>query len=152
MIAGLMWTTMSAAHAVITCSFNSTPNLNFGTYDPFSANPLDGATVLKVNCRTNRGSGEFLLLRVSLSTGAGTYAQRQLRDAFGNSLNYNLYTNAARTQVFGNGTGGTSIITQTANLTRTTQVLTMDVYGRIPAAQDPKVGSYSDTLIYTINF
>ena len=61
-----------------------------------------------------------------------------------NILNYNLYTNAARTTVRGDGSGGTS--TQATNGTNVTRT----VYGRIPALQNAFVGSYSDAIIVTI--
>ena len=64
-----------------------------------------------------------------------------------NQLNYNLYTDAARTVVWGNGSGTSSI--QTVARNRTT---TLNVYGQIPAGQDAVVGNYTDTILATVTF
>ena len=52
-------------------------------------------------------------------------------------LNYNLYLNSARTTVWGDGTGGTSVLTVTlnANVTRN-----QTVFSRVPARQDVTSG------------
>ncbi len=58
-------------------------------------------------------------------------------------LSYQLYSNAARTTVWGNGTGGT--VTVSARLVRqSTQNFT--VYGRIPALQGVKPAAPMSTL------
>lgn len=56
-------------------------------------------------------------------------------------------TNTARTIIWGDGTSGTSIVTvnNVRNTTRT-------VYGRIPALQDVRAGSYSETLTVTVTY
>jgi spore coat protein U-like protein len=71
-----------------------------------------------------------------------------------NRLNYNLYYDAAFTQIRGDGTGGTQ--TGGASLTVSsgarTASTTSVIYGRIPAAQSPNPGTYSDTILVTINY
>jgi spore coat protein U-like protein len=64
-------------------------------------------------------------------------------------LNYNLFTNAARTTIWGDGTAGTSRVSR--NLRRN-QPVNLTVYGRIPAGQDVRIGSYSETLTVTITY
>lgn len=64
-----------------------------------------------------------------------------------NILNYNIYTSASRTIVWGDGTGGSH--TQTAYKNSTT---TLNLFGQIPAAQDVANGIYIDDLIATVNF
>jgi spore coat protein U-like protein len=62
-------------------------------------------------------------------------------------LRYNLYLDAGRTQIFGDGTGGTVTFTgataATANLT---------VYVRIFAQQSVRSDSYSDSVVVTVTF
>jgi spore coat protein U-like protein len=63
------------------------------------------------------------------------------------TLQYNLFTNAGRTLVWGDGTGGTSVRTVGASRGQA-----LPVFGRIPPLQDVASGSYSDTLVATFNF
>lgn len=154
LFAGLMLTIASAHGA--DCSVTSLPTLNFGNYDPFSASPLDVATAATVQCTTNRGGpGESFSVTTSLSQGgAPSFTPRQMRNALNNPLNYNLYRDTLRTTIFGDGlSAGTSTRTVQLNPTKTVPaILTDDIFGRIFAGQDVSVGSYSDTLIYTVTF
>jgi spore coat protein U-like protein len=64
------------------------------------------------------------------------------------SLRYNLFVDAARTQVLGDGTGGSTHMNLTIRGT-----LTQAFWGRIPAGQSTvATGFYSDTLIATISY
>jgi spore coat protein U-like protein len=151
--AGLMLTIASAHGA--TCSVTNLPPLNFGNYDPFSASPLDVATAATVRCTTNKGGpGESFSVTTSLSQGgAPSFSPRQMRNVLNNPLNYNLYTDTLRTTIFGDGSAGTSTRTVLLTATKTVPaVLTDDIFGRIFAGQDVSVGSYSDTLLYTVTF
>jgi len=79
-----------------------------------------------------------------------------------NMLQYNLYLNAARTTVFGDGSGGTQTATCVTGITAFGCVgsnpsgpgrrATLPFYGRIPAGQDAAAGLYSDTVQVTIVF
>ena len=76
---------------------------------------------------------------------------RNMKLASGSDLlSYNLYFDAARTQVWGDGTGGT-VIWSTAGGHNPSPSHT--VFGKIPANQTSvSVGSYSDTVTMTLNF
>ena len=137
--AGLVAQTALAAPA---CSFTSVTSVNFGAYDVFSAVADNSVGSLRILC--SGGGGPFT---VTLSTGwSNSYASRIMRSGT-NQLNYNLYTDAARTVVWGNGSGTSSI--QTVARNRTT---TLNVYGQIPAGQDAVVGNYTDTILATVTF
>jgi spore coat protein U-like protein len=71
-----------------------------------------------------------------------------------NTLGYNLYYDAAYSQIRGNGTGGSQTGGATLNLTpgAPTQSVNAVIYGRIPAGQDPAPGSYLDTIVVTITY
>jgi spore coat protein U-like protein len=71
-------------------------------------------------------------------------------DGSANSLGYNLYLDAARILVWGDGTGGTSRHGPVAPQLGVPNTLT--IYGRIPARQTSPVGAYTDTVTATINF
>jgi spore coat protein U-like protein len=153
---GLMLMAASAVHGA-NCSV-STSDLNFGSYDPVSSNataPSDSATTLTVDCQgTLIALQETITVSIALSSGsgagAGSYNPRQMQDIFsGDKLNYNLYWDAARTQIAGNGTAGTSKLSRSAQVPCVLLFLLCGsttfrptVYGRIFAAQDVGVGDY----------
>jgi spore coat protein U-like protein len=66
------------------------------------------------------------------------------------ALAYNLFTDAARTSVWGDGTSGTSVYSR-ANPPNNSNV-NLTVYGQIPPGQDVSAGTFSDTVSATINF
>ena len=117
----------------------SAQSVAFGSYDVFSAQALDGTGNISVNCLPSAGYS------LALSTGGGSYNQRQMASA-DDVLNYNLYTSASRSTVWGDGTGGTGTVGGSAESANHT------VYGRIPAGQNRKAGSYGDTIIVTVTF
>jgi spore coat protein U-like protein len=91
---------------------------------------------------------------ILLDTGlVGTYAPRAMTNG-ASLLNYNLYTDATRTAVWGDGTGGTAVVSIKYSLppAGTTQTDTHTVYGRAFAGQVVSVGSYLDTITVTLVF
>jgi spore coat protein U-like protein len=67
-------------------------------------------------------------------------------------LSYNLYTTAAYSNVWGDGSGSTTVISGGALLSIGTTVYPYTVYGRIPAGQDSAAGTFMDTIVVTLNF
>lgn len=145
------------AQQVEDCTVSSTP-VAFGPYDALSATPLDGSGQVTVECRrTNTVAFVTTLGR----GGAGSYSPRAMSSG-GNQLQYNLYTNAARTIVFGDGTGGTSSVQCFTGVTMNGCIGSnpsgqgrrafLPFYGRIPAGQDVAAGNYLDTVQVTIVF
>ena len=131
-----------AAQAAAHCSSLSASGIAFGSYDSFSTAPLDAAGTLTWRCP---GVGVIL---ATLSRGASpTFTNRTMvRGA--EQLAYNVYLDAARTTVFGDGSGGTS----GTLLGGGGQQQTASVYGRVFAQQDVSAGTYADTLTVTFNF
>jgi len=132
------------AHAV-SCVFNSVSPVTFGAYNVFSETPTDAVGSLTYQCSLLLALD---VITINLGTGSsGTYGARTMLNG-ANALNYNLYMDAARTQVWGDKTGGTSNYAALLNLT----AVTLSIYGRIPARQNAKAGSYSDTVVITLLF
>jgi spore coat protein U-like protein len=121
-----------------TCTFTTGPTvINFGAYDPGLGTPDDSTGTFRFNCNPNARP------RVSLSTGAGTFAQRQMVMG-ADRLNYNLYRDAARTQIWGDGTAPSVF------LNRARRNTTYTIYGRAPAGQWVAAGNYLDTITITL--
>lgn len=120
------------------CSVTAT-SVAFNPYDVFNTLNNDITGTLTIRCNPSQA------YTLSLSTGAGTYTSRKLVNGpF--ALDYNLYTDAARTTIWGDGTSGTSTVSGNAkNATHT-------VYGRIPARQNARMGNYTDTIVVTITY
>lgn len=126
----------------------SSAAIAFGTYDPLSALPLDAAGQVDIICDKNK-----VAVRVELDRGdGGSYLPRQMRSGT-LMLAYNLYVDAARSSVFGNGSGGTQ-----AGAGMTSEIgggqfrARVPVYGRIAPGLDAGVGSYSDLINVTVTF
>jgi spore coat protein U-like protein len=123
----------------------STTALNFGSIDTLSASAVDGTGGVSVTC-TN-GSGWTASADAGSGSGA-TLASRRMTSG-GNVLNYSLFTNAGRTTVWGDGTGGTGTVGNTG----TGSAQSFTVYGRIPGGQSSAAaGTYADTVSITISY
>lgn len=132
----------SRALGVPTCSFGVAGALSFGVYDPLAATPTDSSSTMSYRCPKGQP------VQISLDAGlAGSFAARALTLGTERLL-YNLYLDAARTIVWGDGTGGSQsgpgVTTHGAGGTTTVYV-----FGRIPAGQDVAAGTYGDTIRVT---
>jgi spore coat protein U-like protein len=134
------------------CSITS-PTLNFGSYDPLLATNDDSTAVVQVSCTRTILPSEVVNYTLTSSIGNGPgYAARRMVSGV-EILNYNVYRNAARTQVWGNGTGGSFVITGSFNLNNATpRNRNHTLYGRIPPLQNAAAGANSDTLVVTLTF
>jgi spore coat protein U-like protein len=139
------------AHAAVTSCTVTATSVAFGTYTPLTPAPLTSTGTISLICTVTTRKNT---VTIDLSTGASnSFAPRTLTSA-ANSLNYNLYLDAALTQIWGNGTGSSLedsfTITRTRGTNQTSATAT--VFGAVAALQDPFPGSYSDTITVTVNF
>jgi spore coat protein U-like protein len=121
--------------------------LDFAAYDPVGTNattPLDATGSVSVNC--TKGASIWVGLNAGLYGGLGTFGTRAMYNST-DHLGYELYTNAARTTVWGNASGTGASWTSTGMGAHA-----IDIYGRVGAGQDVSTGSYSDTITATVNF
>lgn len=114
--------------ATAQCSVSFTA-LNYATY---TGTLLNGTGSGVVTC----GSAWTLGLNAGLGVGASETI-RKMTGPGGVTLNYQLFTDAARTVNFGNTTGNELSGTGNANIT---------IYGQIPAGQFITPGTYTDTV------
>lgn len=136
------------------CSVSATP-VAFGAFNPLSSIARNGVGSVTMNCRAPLG----LLVPYNLRLTAGSsnsYANRTMTSSTVGSgpMFYNLYTDAAYTSVWGDGTGGTSIISSSFALALvSTFSITYNVHGRINAGQNTLVpGIYTDTVTVTLTY
>jgi len=133
------------ATVVDACSVSAT-DLDFGSYDPSSGTALDGSSTISANCTVGTG----YTLSLDIGGGGGAYTQRLMDSAGTDTLGFNLFTDAARTQVWGDGSGATATVSSTGAGLLTSNNHT--VYGRIPISQDVEPESYSSTITVTVTY
>jgi spore coat protein U-like protein len=147
-LSSLAWPTHKAQ--AFNCDVTAT-SLNFGSYDVFSNVPLDSTASINVSCNIPPQNPQApLAVTISLSPGnSGSFAPRSMQSTGADILDYNLYTNASMSTIWGDG-GGSSTV-QSAFVT-SAMPWNATLFGRIPARQNVSAGSYSDTITVTIDF
>ncbi|WP_164874478.1 Csu type fimbrial protein [Rathayibacter festucae] len=114
--------------------------LDFGNYAGAAVNATSTITVTSTN-------GTMYSVAVGNGTNSQDPSGRRLNSGAGASmLMYQVYTDSARTNVWGSSAGG--VVQQVG----TGSAQTLTVYGTIPAGQNSPVGSYSDTLTATVTY
>ena len=143
----------NSAFAAATCTAAATGPV-FGVYNPLNASPTLANGTVSVTCTWTGGGSTTVNVVSSYSAGhSGSYATRFMLSGV-NRLNYNLYYDAAFTQIRGNGTGGsqTGGATLVVSSGTRTDSATSVIYGRIPAGQNAVPGSYLDTITMTVTY
>jgi spore coat protein U-like protein len=133
------------AEAQASCTITTNTNVAFGTYNVYGAAPLD--TTGQVTIRCNRTANP---VTVDLSRGhAPSFTPRYMLNGT-QQLNYNLYRDALRTIIWGDGTNGSSHYGPVNPPNN--QNVPLTIYARIPAGQDVGTGTYTDSITATVNF
>ena len=127
------------------CTISTAP-LAFGTYDPVAANAsasLEGTGTVTVAC--TKGASP------TIGLGLGSHASgsiRRMNDGSSNYLSYELYQETGRTTVW--GTSGAALLSPVAAPSKAPRNFT--VFGRVLGNQDVPSGTYSDSVVATVNF
>lgn len=123
------------------CSINI-ENLNFGTYNPVQSGDNLSSANLSINCLPH-----MYYVIYSNSGSSGSFTDRQMRGGNKNLeiLHYNLYTNTNRTNIFGDGTNGTSYVSGLL-------LNTVTLFAKIPQLQNISAGNYTDNITINLNF
>lgn len=157
MIAALLLCGAHAAHAlcliaVCTCTVTSTP-MAFGSYNPLAFGNTDTTATVTFKC----GGVAGLLVPFVFDLGkggSGSYTSRKLYNGT-KELNYNIYTDATYTTVWGDTTAGTSnvgggLLLDALGLS---PGLVYTLYGRIPGRQlTVSPGVYTDSVTVTVTY
>lgn len=137
---------VAGTSAAFVCTVSSTA-LIFSGYDVFSSQPKNSTGTVNVICSNNDRHPVPVI--ISLSSGiAGGFNPRQML-GFRDRLNYNLYTDATRSVVWGDGNGGTATVSAVAS---GNTGVTSTIYGVIAPRQNVSAGIYFDTLIVTVTW
>jgi spore coat protein U-like protein len=135
-----------SAAAAPRCSILSSTGMNFGKYRDNAPNALDSTGFIAFRCDEVGPAG---VVMIQLSRGAGnSFTPRVMRGPSAR-FEYNLYLDAARTVVWGDGTSGTSDYRAVAS---EGTLVTIPVYGRVTPRQSVRSGIYRDTVIVTLLF
>ena len=145
LMAATTTTTFTVTGTVVATCTVTAGALNFGATIPTPVNTnVDATSTITATC------SNAVPFSVGLSTGNGpgaTFAPRRMSSGT-NQVNYTMYTDAGRTTVWGDGTGGSAL----NSLTGTGAAQPITVFGRIPAGQTPAVGTYNDLITVTVTF
>lgn len=134
-----------------TCSVVATPVL-FGVYVPTAISPVDSNGAITVSCKGTGNVSYTIALSAGLN-GAGYLPRRMLNSAASFLLDYNLYIDAGRTVIWGNGSPSTLIVTDSYRIPGPEDVIrTYPVYGRLFPLQAVGVGEYTDVITVTVDY
>ncbi len=153
--AGTATTTLPVSASVsANCVITTTSALNFGAYDPITANvstALIATGILSVAC-TKGASG----LSIGLNLGGNTSGGQRYFDA-NHTFSYNVYKPSSNIPNAGCAYAspwGDNLGVNTFSISNSTSktARTYNVCGQIPAGQDVAIGNYSDTITAKIYF
>jgi spore coat protein U-like protein len=130
------------------CNFTTTNTMTFTGYDPSDpAGPnLDGTVDLGVRC--TRGATVTIGIGPGGNAAAVAGSDRAMRiGATANVLGYDFYREPGRTTKWtDSGAGLVSFSPATNGPT------TIPIFGRVPGGQDVPAGTYTDTVVVTVNY
>ena len=132
------------ATVIDSCTVSASP-FAFGNYNGLSMSDLDASGAVAATCTF--GTLYSIALDAGLGT-AATMSARKLTGPAGAELLYGLFTDAPRTILWGDGTGGTGWHSDSGN--GSNQAIT--VYGRIAPGQAVAPGAYTDTVTVTLTY
>jgi spore coat protein U-like protein len=141
LLGGLLHASEASAQS---CTISAT-SVNFGNYNVFNGTALDSTGTVTYRCNAAAAN-----ISIGLTKGASSTYNPRLMSKGAEVLGYNLYRDAARSTIWGDGTSGTATYFR-ANPPNNSNV-NLTVYGRVPAGQDVSAGSFSDTVTAVINF
>jgi spore coat protein U-like protein len=136
-----------AGNAVCTVAVSG---VAFGSFNPLSGQSASTNGTIAVTC--SGAASDTASYTIAITSGWGTFSARKLV-AGADTLTYNLYKDSGCTQVWGDGTAGTSTVSDSVTLTSTSVTTNYVVYSRIAGGQRmAKVNTYSDNLIVTVTY
>ena len=129
------------------CNFTSSNTMNFVSYDPVGVNattPLGGTVVVDVRCT----KGATIQIGIDTGSHSGAVVGSSRAMQFGTDhLGYDFYRDAAYATLWTNSAPGWYSFVSPSNAPNP-----ITVYGRVPGGQDVPAGTYTDTVVVTVNY
>lgn len=149
----LGWT---ASPVFAACGVANAPvAISFGSYTPITfpgkiaSTNVDSTGTVSVSCSGLVQPATYTL-RLSAGGSNAINARAMSRAGAGSTMGYNLYVDAARTTVWGDGINGATF---SGTVSPTDGTVNHTFYGRIPSGQFSVMpGSYSDQLVITLEY
>jgi len=144
---GSVTTNMAVSAKVV--HFCKTQSASVLKFEDFRADTAkDTTATVSVACTST--SPIEILLGAGANGGSASGA-RKMSDGGSNTIDYNLYSDSTRTVNWGDTTGsaGNTVTGSGAGLGTAVE---NTVYGRIPVQEGAVPGSYTDTVLVTINY
>jgi spore coat protein U-like protein len=141
-MAGFSDTSFTATAKIVPNCLVAATTLDFGSWGVLDAN-VDSTNTISITCTAGTP------WTASLNGGSGiggTVALRKMTGPGGAQIGYMIYRNAARTEIWGDGTSGTQIVSGAGNGLAQSQI----GYGRVPPQATPAAATYSDTIVVTV--
>lgn len=135
---------VSAAHAATVCSVSAT-GVAFGSYNPLSSVQADITGTITLTCDKDRTDYSIII-----STGNGGVFSGRVMTHASHNLPYQIYIDSAHTVIWGDGSGGTSVVSGTLPKGQTSVSFT--VYGRLYGGSNVVPGFYTDGLLVTSQY
>lgn len=136
---------ITSAHVLAQdCNVNVTP-MSFGHMEPADGVAVDSVANISITCN----SPTPFLVRLDVGQNSANIFSRILRLVGGEAdLRYNLFVDASRTNIWGDGTAGSSTFSGLSNNVGKN----LPVYGRIYGGQSPPPGSYVDSITVVVEW
>ena len=135
-----------------TCTV-SAQDLAFGVYNPLSSTPNTTSSDISVTCGAQVAIGFSYDIKLSAG-GSGNVNARQLSSS-NDTMSYQIYKDQGYGTIFGNANaGGAGYISDGLTLTISllSRTIAYPIYGRVPALQNKRAGSYADTITVTVDY
>jgi spore coat protein U-like protein len=137
--AGTVTATMAVSASIAgTCTVSGS-TMSFGSYS--SAAPSTASSSIQVTC-SNGTSASVTLNQGNNNNKASTFGTRALNNGT-NYLGYDIYTDNTYAKVWNTA--------EPQTITSTGSPVTLTAYGRVPAGQNPVIGSYNDTVTISVS-
>lgn len=135
---------------VVSITLENDCAINFSDVDhgptPSLASADDATGAGTITCTFQDGYS----IAMNVGTGGGTYASRTMTNGI-DTLTFNLYRDAAHTEILGDGTSGTFVLS--GNSTGGSTVNSLTFFSRVDAGQTALTeGTYSSTITATATF
>lgn len=147
-----LWTALvvcTSIQATPTCTVAAS-GVAFGGYNPILGQALDTTGMITVTCTGN--AGDTANYTITISPGDGSFGSRKMISG-GQTLYYNLFLDSSRLYVWGDGTSGTGVVSDSMTLASTSGNKNYVVYSRILSGQ-PLVTAqtYGDSVLVSLSY